>query len=414
MAIYYARATGNVNGAIWATTPSGTASDLFSSFTSSDTLMANSFTINVNVNTTVLEVRSDNANSATAGGTFAMTANGVTLAANVVAGSTNNCVTFSLASPNAVSIVGNITGGSGSVGGQAGGVVHSGTGVVNITGNVAAGGGVEAVGVRFSGSGTLNITGNSTGGTGNSSGVIMSANGVTNITGNITAGVGNSAHGVQNSSTSGTVNITGTVTGGTLTVTFGVANLNTGTVVVVGTAIGGAQGAGVNNSSTGTVTVTRARGNGFGNGSVGLVATVGVNAVQNSATRVYEVEYGDRGQSPTSGPIILLNDTSNVVLFYRTSGGKKTLIDSSASAGHPAITNVRSGIAYANGNLTGTCAVPAPSSVALGVAVDNTTGTAVLTQADVETALASFSSGRLSNCSTVASVGQQLSDALSG
>jgi hypothetical protein len=415
MAIYYARSSGNINGAIWATTPSGTASDLFSSFTSSDTLMANSFTINVNVNTTVLEVRSDNANSATAGGTFAMTANGVTLAANVVAGSTNNCVTFSLASPNAVSIVGNITGGSGNVGSQAGGVVHSGTGVVNITGNVAAGGGVEATGVRFSGSGTLNITGNSTGGGSNSSvGVIMSGNGVTNITGNIlTAGAGTSAN-VQNSSTSGTVNITGTVTGGTHTTAFGVSNTGTGTVVIVGTAIGGTAGAGVNNGSTGTVTVTRARGNGFGNGSVGLSATVGVNAVQNSATRVYEVEYGDRGQSPTSGPIILLNDTSNVVLFYRTSGGKKTLIDSSASADHPAITNVRSGIAYANNNLTGTCAVPAASSVAVGVAVDNTTGTAVLTQSNVETALASFSSGRLSNCATVATVGQQLSDALSG
>jgi len=164
-----------------------------------------------------------------------------------------------------------------------------------------------------------------------------------------------------------------------------------------------------------TVTVTRAKGNGFGNGSVGLSAAVGVsNTSQGSATRVYEIEYGDLGQSPTAGPIILVNDTSNVALFYRTSGGKKTLIDSSASAGHPAVTNVRSGISYANGNLTGTCAVPAAGSVALGVAVDNTTGTAILTQANVETALGSFASGRLSNCATIATVGQQLSDALSG
>jgi hypothetical protein len=50
--------------------------------------------------------------------------------------------------------------------------------------------------------------------------------------------------------------------------------------------------------------------------------------------------------------------------------------------------------------------------VALGVAVDNTSGTAVLTQANVETALGAFSSGRLANCATVASVGQQLADAL--
>jgi hypothetical protein len=382
MAIYYARATGNVNGAIWATTPSGTASDLFSSFTSADTLMANNFTVTLNVNTTVLELRNDNANSATSGGVFSLSS-GTTLTANIFGSAGGNaCTAFGTGTAN---IVGSLTGGIG----NGGALSHGGTGILNITGNV-------------------------TGGSGNSApGLTMTGNGVLNITGNVTAGAGNACSGIAATSVSGTINITGTVTGGPITNCFGVSN-GAGIVVIVGTAIGGAAGVGVNNNSTGTVTVTRARGNGFGNGSAGLSATVGVNAAQNSATRVYEIEYGDLGMSPTSGPIILLNATSNVALFYRTSGGKKTLIDSSASAGHPAITNVRSGIAYANGNLTGTCAVPAASSVALGVAVDNTTGTAVLTQANVETALASFSSGRLSNCSTVASVGQQLSDALSG
>ena len=378
MAIYYARATGNVNGAIWATTPSGTASDLFSSFTSADTLMANGFTVTLNVNTTVFELRRDNANGATSGGSFSLSA-GITLTANIF-GSPGGTATVIYGSSGSANIVGSLTGGVGD-----GGAVSN------------------------SGVGTLNITGNVIGGSGNNApGVIMSGNGVTNITGNITGGSASACTGLVNSSSAGTVNITGTVTGGPFTTTFGVSNTGTGTVVIVGTATGGTAGAGVNNSSTGTVTVTRARGNGFGNGSVGLSAAVGVNAAQNSATRVYEIEYGDLGMSPTSGPIILLDATSNVALFYRTSGGKKTLIDSSASADHPAITNVRSGIAYANGNLTGTCAVPAASSVALGVAVDNTTGTAVLTQADVETALASFSSGRLSNCATVASVGQQI------
>jgi len=42
-------------------------------------------------------------------------------------------------------------------------------------------------------------------------------------------------------------------------------------------------------------------------------------------------------------------------------------------------TDVRSGTVYASGNLTGTLAVPAAGSVALGVPVDATTGTAVLT-----------------------------------
>jgi hypothetical protein len=389
MAIYYARKAGNVNATdVWATTPSGSASDVFSTFTSSDVLMANSFAITLNVNTTVAEIRTDNANSATAGGSFTLN-NSITLTASVFAGSTSASLSYTGNSPNSASIVGAISGGSGTS--ATGAVTHSGTGTLNITGNITGGSGSQANGVRITGGGTLNVTGN------------------------VTGGSASAAHGVEAATTASTVNITGTVTGGTNAGASGVSHATAGTTTVTGTAVGGSAGPGMSVSAAGIVTVTRARGNNFGNGSSGLSAAVGIsNTSQGSATRIYEIEYGDRGQSSTSGPIILLNDTSNVVLFYRTSGGKKTLIDSSASAGHPAITNVRSGIAYANNNLTGTCAVPAASSVAVGVAVDNTTGTAVLTQSNVETALASFSSGRLSNCSTVASVGQQLSDALSG
>jgi hypothetical protein len=50
---------------------------------------------------------------------------------------------------------------------------------------------------------------------------------------------------------------------------------------------------------------------------------------------------------------------------------------------------VRSGVTYAAGALTGTAAIPAAGSVALGVPVDATTGTAVLTAANVQTALTS-------------------------
>jgi hypothetical protein len=57
------------------------------------------------------------------------------------------------------------------------------------------------------------------------------------------------------------------------------------------------------------------------------------------------------------------------------------------SLGQAAPADVRTGTVYANGNLTGTCAVPAAGSVALGVPVDATTGTAVLTPADVQSAL---------------------------
>ena len=57
--------------------------------------------------------------------------------------------------------------------------------------------------------------------------------------------------------------------------------------------------------------------------------------------------------------------------------------------GNPTPSNVRSGVTYGNGNLTGTCAVPSPSNVDFGTPVDNTVGAAVLTTASVQAALTS-------------------------
>lgn len=59
-----------------------------------------------------------------------------------------------------------------------------------------------------------------------------------------------------------------------------------------------------------------------------------------------------------------------------------------SGSGQPATSNVRSGTVYGPSNeLTGTCAVPAPGSVVLGVPVDATTGTAVLTAANIRSAV---------------------------
>jgi len=56
--------------------------------------------------------------------------------------------------------------------------------------------------------------------------------------------------------------------------------------------------------------------------------------------------------------------------------------------GVPAVGNVRSGTTYGNpATLTGTLAVPSASQVAVGVAVDNTVGTAVLTESTLRAAV---------------------------
>ncbi|NBT07549.1 MAG: hypothetical protein EBS98_01985 [Chitinophagia bacterium] len=393
MAVYYARATGNVNGTIWATTPTGTASNLFPSFTNADTLMANSFTVTLNVNTTVLEVRNDTANSATANGSFTLT-NGVTLTSNVIvgSGSTTVCVTFSQASPSTCSIVGNISALSTATQSS---VANNSTGIINITGNCTGGAANLCNAVSNNSNGTINITGICTGGT------VANAHGAYNALG-------------------GTINITGSANGGSVSNCYGAQNVGVGTINITGTATSGSLGGvGANNGSTGTLTVTRAKGNGFGNGSVGITSAVGVSASQNGSTRVSEIEYGDLGQSPTSGPIILTDSTSNVALFYRTSGGKKTLVDiNNPVTLVPSSGNVRSGVSYNYGANIGSCIIPHPNSVVYGVPVDNTIGSGLLSPVTVWNALTSSigTSGtigeRLKNISTVATVGKQLEGVL--
>jgi hypothetical protein len=108
---------------------------------------------------------------------------------------------------------------------------------------------------------------------------------------------------------------------------------------------------------------------------------------------VSELEYGLRGMSPTVGIVRLKNTGSNTVTFNLVdSGSAKTLIDATQNASMPAASDVRSGVSYASGAVTGSAFIPSPSSVAWGVPVDATTGTAVLTGAAVASAVWSAAS----------------------
>jgi hypothetical protein len=87
------------------------------------------------------------------------------------------------------------------------------------------------------------------------------------------------------------------------------------------------------------------------------------------------------GTAPTLGQTryALAGTTDSYFTMYGADNG---------SFGNPIAANVRSGVSYGGGNLTGTCAVPAAGSVALGVPVDAGFGTAVLTPAAIRTELA--------------------------
>lgn len=404
MATYFARKAGNINASdVWATTPSGVAAAV--TFVAGDVLVANSFAIAVNVDTNLGatgQIRNDTTGGATGGGGFTL-ASGVTLTASIYQFSTSgNCCIFNSVSPASATIIAaTIVGGNGNS--AAVDNTSSGTLVVNVSGTVGNGSGTAAVGVRNTSTGTIYLT----------------------TSGGIFGGNGANAYGVSNTGT-GAIYITGNTTGGTHSSSpHGVHNNTTGTIELIGIATGGINsGVGANNAAGGTLRVTKAVGNGFGPGTSGLSSTPGVsNSSANGIVTVEQIEFGALGQSPTSGAVRLVANGSNNANFYTTTGGRKTLIDATQNAAMPAASDVRSGVNYASGALTGSCAVPAPASVGYGVPVDNTTGTAVLSLASVIQDLwAAPTSGmttagsigeRLKNCQTAEINGQQLAAALS-
>lgn len=379
MALITSAATGNFSaGATWSGGVVPTVGD--------EARASTGHTITIDVNTTCDEVSND-------GTGIYVLADGVTLTANVTHKSTTTnrtCLQFASASPAVGAIVGNCTAGA-------------------VSGSIC---------VASTSSGTLTITGNATGGSATSCHCVRNqSTGTLNLTGNATAGTGSNAIGALNEG-SGTYNITGNVTGET---GAGANNASTGTTNIVGSAIASNTTVGAINVSTGILDVTRAVGNSYGIGAAGGTNSVVGVASNNVAsdTRVREFEYGPNGQAPTSGAVRVVDVTSNKAVVTLTTSAVKTLGDPSDGTGQAAEADVRSGTVYALGNLTGTCAVPSAGSVALGVPVDATTGTAVLTPTAVWDALTSgmTTSGsigaRLKNAATVDTTGQSLADALS-
>jgi hypothetical protein len=441
MATYFARKAGNINAAdVWATTPSGTAAAV--TFASGDVLMANSFTITVNVSTDLGatgEVRNDNTASATAGGSFTL-ADGVTLTANIFAGSTATAC-LSQTGTASGAIVGNSRGGTSNNGGH--GISKSSTGTLTLTGNITGGTTALQHGVTIS-AGITNFTGNIVGGSAGSGGVpassgfVVSGGTLNVLSGTVTGGTVNSVYGLYVSG--GSVTYNGTVTGptqittttahaifhagiNTLTINgsvtggaggCGVANSVGGTVAINGTVTGGSLQPGCLNSSTGVITATRVVGNAYGPGNTsGLAAVVGASNAGLGVIEIQQLEYGTFGQSPTSGTGIRLKKLgSNVAIFnYCDTAGAKTLIDATQNAAMPAASDVRNGVSYASGALTGSAFIPSASSVASGVPVDATVGSAVLTAAAIRTELATelaridtTISSRLSPSGTLATV----------
>lgn len=343
MALILSAATGNFNaGATWVGGIVPGAAD--------EARASTGHTVTITANVTCTEL----SNAGT--GTFILNS-GVTLTANVTnksATASSPCLAFSAASPATASIVGNPTGGGTS----------------------------GATAVFFNGTGTLTITGNATGGTSTSAhGVNNAAGGSLNFIGNALGGSGGSASGVQNSNV-GNTTITGNVTAGSGG--NGALNLSTGSLTITGSILATAI-VGVTNSSTGTVTITGT-----------LTPTTSAHALQCTNTTGANITlsgsliYASNGFAPTNCAKFLMNPTPAAAKVRFAKNGSTTYSDfftADNSLGQAAITDVRFGTVYASGALTGVAYIPAAGSVALGVPVDNTTGTATLTAADVRAAI---------------------------
>jgi hypothetical protein len=413
--------------------------------TSADDVFSNTYTVTIDINASALTIGNISGTGITAGGGFVLNG-GVTLTissssayatrSNNGTGSVSYLITFAASSPASSTINGNIGGGTVT---NNRGINHSGSGTLNINGNIVGPGNGSAeygYAIVLSGSGTLNIVGNINGGISNYGAVALylSGSGTANVTGSVTAGSGgygggtDSNYAIRNVSNS-TVNVTGNVSC-TSSPYPAISNYSTGVLTVTGSISGGSAGA-VSNDGSGTFT------------HIGT-ASAAYNGPAISAGSATQNTYLSGPFIGTSAGIVAngaykwrwisgVGSSYMTVPNYAGTGYKNlyTADNSSSASGQPAASNVRSGIVYGPSNeLTGTCAVPSASNVVIGIPVDNTVGTAVLSAASIQSALEAASvvtlnqqtsslttSGsigeRLKLVSTVATVAQQLSDALS-
>jgi hypothetical protein len=292
----------------WNSAANGSGSWLtWASLAASDVLVANGKTsIAINVDFTCATICNDGTGGATNGGNFTV-ATGRAITSSIVGGN-NICVTVS--SSSTVTLVGNISNGSGGTGV----VVHSGSGNLEITGNISAGG---VSGLYYTGSGSITIVGN------------------------ITAGTGTSARGVHLAGAPPSFNVTGNVTGATAEGVYGYT-----------TSMGFSGVA----TASGTRPALYIR-----SGTITLA----------SGTQFVDAANGVQAFTSDAFPSIRIPDSGTFAETKASvSAGMRTL--TTAGANQAATTDVRSGVSYGGG--TGSLIVPSPSYVASGVPTDNTVG----------------------------------------
>lgn len=277
-----------------------------------------------------------------------------------------------------LTVFGTVSGGTGS---DSLGIINSNTGTTYIFGNVYAGRNGRSYGVGNSFTGAVYISGGVFGGSATEAyGVRNASTGIIEVSGFAVGGTTNGAIGFYNFST-GRMTLYGDVSGSSTINCHGAYNNGTGTMYIFGTAYAGDNSNGAFNNSTGILYCKKVVGNRAGAGIAGVAQGAGIFSNNiGSISVIEEMQFGPNGMSPIQGNVFFANRINNQCTAYLSGGGFKTLTDPSSGTDYPNENNVRQGTVYAFNNRTGTLIVPSVSSVALNVPVDNTVGTAVLTQ----------------------------------
>jgi hypothetical protein len=329
----------------------------------SDVVYFNNFTVQMDVDATVLQIRNNSTTGVTAGGSGVISASR-TVNADLFHAS-GNLITISANSPSVVNITGNMPG-TFATNTNIKCILLAGSATLNYVGNIVASTNPSVntcKGIHVTGSGsTLNVTGDVYVGQGpgysnilaGTHGIYIEASCTTNIVGNLYGPIRAAAlfcFAVAVASSNAVTNITGTV------------NANGGT-----TLCGGIYLANV----TGDLNIT-------GN----LIGSNTQPALSGSGTSVTTRLYGNLQNAPNGFMAAIVSklfiETTSQWEFRKSNLTTNTLYTPGVATGHPATTNVKTGIVYGPTNdLTGTCAVPPAAAVSLGVPVDNTVGTSTL------------------------------------
>ena len=394
MAIRYAVANGN-----WSSTATWDGGTLPAS---SDDVYSNNFTVTIDQNITVNRLRTiaNGSPAIAAGGGFSI-ATGVTVSITAGIAAADHTLTsgplIGVTGSGTVTINANVTGNGGS-GVVAITALSTFTGALNLNGNLTGGsnsGGFytsHALSVAANAPATVTVTGSVTGASSSSytsPAVKCTGTAVTTINGAVTATVIGSALGVVYVA-GGTVVVNGNCTGSSASNSNAIAmDVASSQLTVNGIVTGGSAtssyGIWSNSASARTTVVGEVRG---GAATTGYGVYVQAGALRLDAVLRWGTlgcapvhSQGGRPQFMTAGTEIGVAAPSDS--SWPTPTGDDIVVKRCATVNH-APSDVRAGVTYdSTGMSTGTLAVPPAASVAAGVPVDATVGTAAVKLSDI-------------------------------